>query len=160
MKTKAKTEVTAEPGRQELFVARDFDASREMLFRAHIDPKLFARWFGCREMTTVIDYFEASNGGRFRYLQSLPGHGEFASRGVFHEVAASERIVRTLEFEGRPGHVLLETVRFEALPGNRTRVITQSVFQSVEDRDGMLQAGVEKGAGEAFERLEEVLRNP
>ncbi|HIH44786.1 MAG TPA: hypothetical protein HA257_06885 [Candidatus Methanoperedenaceae archaeon] len=70
-----------------------------------------------------------------------------------------ERIIGTFEFEGLPerGHAILQTVRFEALTGGRTRVISQSVFQSVADRDGMLQSCMEIGVNEGYERLDELL---
>ncbi len=76
-----------------------------------------------------------------------------------HEVLAPERIIGTFEFEGLPekGHVILGTVKFEVLPGNRTRLTSQSVFQSVADRDGMLQSGMERGVNEGYERLDELL---
>ncbi len=76
-----------------------------------------------------------------------------------HEVLPNERIIGTFEFDGLPeaGHVILETTRFESLPGGRTRVHSQSVFQSVEDRDGMVQSGMEHGVVEGYERLDEIL---
>ena len=76
-----------------------------------------------------------------------------------HEVLAPERIISTFEFEGLPekGHVILGTLKFEALPGNRTRLTSQSVFQSVADRDGMVQAGMERGVNDGYERLDELL---
>jgi uncharacterized protein YndB with AHSA1/START domain len=55
------------------------------------------------------------------------------------------------------GHVSLETARFEELPGGRTKLTVQSVFQTVADRDGMSAAGMEKGVSEGFERLDELL---
>jgi len=78
---------------------------------------------------------------------------------VNHEVAAPERIIGTFEYEGKPdkGHVMLETVKFEPLPGGRTKVTTQSVFQSVADRDGMIQSGMQHGVTDSHERLEEIL---
>jgi uncharacterized protein YndB with AHSA1/START domain len=74
-------------------------------------------------------------------------------------VTAPERIIGTFEFEGLPesGHVILETTKFEALPGGRTRVTTHSVYQSIEDRDGMIAAGMESGVVDGFERLDEIL---
>jgi hypothetical protein len=79
--------------------------------------------------------------------------------GSFHEVAGPERLIQTFEYEGLPekGHVALETSRFEALPGNRTRVVIHSVFQSVADRDGMMMSGAETGVREGHERLDELL---
>jgi uncharacterized protein YndB with AHSA1/START domain len=77
---------------------------------------------------------------------------------VFHEVSP-ERVIQTFEFEGLPdsGHVTLETMKLEALPNGRTKLTAQSVFQSVSDRDGMIQAGMESGVNEGYERLDEIL---
>ena len=70
-----------------------------------------------------------------------------------------ERIIGTFEFDGLPerGHVILGTTRFEELPGGRTRLVHQSVFQSVADRDGMIQSGMERGVDEGYEKLDAVL---
>jgi uncharacterized protein YndB with AHSA1/START domain len=78
---------------------------------------------------------------------------------VNHKVLAPERIIGTFEFEGLPetGHVILETARFEELPGDRTKLTSQSVFQSVEDRDGMLQSGMDEGVTDSYNRLDELL---
>lgn len=76
-----------------------------------------------------------------------------------HEVTAPERIIGTFEFEGLPekGHVLLQTAKFVAMPGNRTKLESQSVFQSVADRDGMLQSDMEEGVNDSYDRLDELL---
>jgi uncharacterized protein YndB with AHSA1/START domain len=68
-----------------------------------------------------------------------------------------ELLVQTFEFDGYPGHVSLESARFEALDGGRTRVTTHAVYQSVEDRDGMVASGMEGGLTEGYERLDELL---
>jgi uncharacterized protein YndB with AHSA1/START domain len=151
-------EIIAPPGKQEIFLIREFNAPRDLVFRTHTDPALFVRWFGCREMTTVIDQFNVKSGERYRYLQKSKSRGTLAFHGVYHEVASPERIVKTLEFEGNAGHAVLETARFETLPGDRTRVTTQSVFQTVAERDALLEAGVKKGAAETFDRLDELLQ--
>ncbi|MEW6401204.1 MAG: SRPBCC family protein [Chloroflexota bacterium] len=157
--SKNKTTIAAEPGKQELFITREFDAPRDLVFRAYTDPKIYAQWLGPRSLTTTFEVFEPVSGGRWRFIQKDPDGNEFAFHGVTHEVTPLERIIGTFEFEGMPesGHVLLETTKFESLPGNRTRVTSQSVFQSVEDRDGMVSAGMETGVVEGYERLDEIL---
>ena len=97
----------------------------------------------------------AGHGGTFKKDQD---GNEYAFHGVNHEVTP-ERIISTFEFEGLPeeGHVILETTRFEALPNGKTKLTSQSVFQAVEDRDGMLQSGMEEGVNESYERLDELL---
>ena len=151
--------LTAEPGKQELFVTREFDAPRELVFKAFTDPELYVQWLGPRDLTTTLETFEPRSGGRWRYIQKDKDGNEFAFHGVNHEVLAPERIIGTFEFEGLPesGHVLLETITFEELPSGRTRMTGQSVFQSVEDRDGMVQSGMEGGAEDSYERLDELL---
>jgi len=156
--TKNQTKVTAEPGKQEVFITREFEAPRELVFKAFTDPKLIVQWLGPRELTMRVDQFDPRSGGSYRYIHSDKNGNEFGFHGVCHDVTAPERIIQTFEFEGlpEPGHVVLETTRLEALPGGRTKVTIQSVFQSVADRDGMLQADMERGVRESHERLDEL----
>ena len=153
-----KTTITAKPGKQELFITREFDAPRELVFQAHTDPNLFVQWLGPRGLTTTLEIFEPVSGGRWRFTQKDKDGNEYGFHGVFHEVSP-ERMIQTFEFEGLPesGHVTLETMTLEALPDGRTRLMAQSVFQSVSDRDGMVQSGMESGVNEGYERLVEIL---
>jgi uncharacterized protein YndB with AHSA1/START domain len=154
-----KTKVSAEPGRQELFITREFDAPRELVFKAHADPVLFAQWIGPRRFTTTLLKFEPRSGGMWRYVSKDKDGNEYAFHGVYHEVLAPERLIDTFEFEGLPekGHVSLETLRLEELPGGRTKLTIQVVFQSLADRDGMLQGGMEEGLNDSHDRLGELL---
>jgi uncharacterized protein YndB with AHSA1/START domain len=157
--SKNKTIITAEPGKQELFVIREFEAPRELVFKAYTDPDIYVRWLGPRGMIMTLETFEPVSGGRWRFIQKDQDDNEYAFHGVHHDVSAPERIISTFEFEGlpEPGHVILETTRFEDLPGDRTRVTSQSVYQSVEDRDGMIAAGMESGTVDSYDRLDEIL---
>lgn len=156
---KNKTTITAEPGKQELFITREFDAPRELVFKAFTDPKLYVQWLGPRGFTTTLETFEPRSGGSWRFIQKDESGNEYAFHGVNHEVLPPERTIDTFEFEGLPekGHVLLETSRFEELPNNRTKLVSQSVFQSVADRDGMLQSGMEEGVNDSYDSLDELL---
>jgi uncharacterized protein YndB with AHSA1/START domain len=159
MKLMNKTIITAEPGKQELFITREFDYPRELVFKAYTDPKLYVQWLGPRGLTMTLEKFEPRSGGEYRYIHSDQNGNAYAFHGVYHEVAAPERIINTFEYEGLPenGHVNLETAVFEELPGGRTRLVAQAVYQSVTDRDGQMQAGMERGVVEGFERLDELL---
>jgi uncharacterized protein YndB with AHSA1/START domain len=143
----------------ELTITRIFNAHRELVFKVFTDPKLYTQWLGPRDLKMTLETFEPRNGGSWRYIQKDEEGNEFAFHGVNHEVLAPERIIGTFEFEGLPekGHVILDTAKFEALPDNRTRLTSQSVFQSVEDRDGMLQSGMEDGVNDSYDRLDELL---
>jgi uncharacterized protein YndB with AHSA1/START domain len=156
--SKNQTKITAEPGMQELFITREFDAPRRLVFKAHTDADLYAQWLGPHGYKMTLETFKPESGGQYRYTHLDKDGNAYAFRGVFHEISEG-LIIQTFEFEGLPekGHVTLDTMRLEELPGNRTRITIQSVFQSVEDRDGMVQAGMETGVNEGYERLDELL---
>ncbi|HNB51128.1 MAG TPA: SRPBCC family protein [Anaerolineales bacterium] len=158
--SKNPTTVIAEPGKQELFITREFDAPRELVFRAHTDPDLYAKWLGPRGYEMVLETFEPVSGGRYRYLHKDQAGNEYGFHGVFHEMSES-LMIQTFEFEGLPekGHVILDTMRLENLPGGRTKIVIQSVYQSVADRDGMVQSGMEHGVREGYERLDELIES-
>ena len=154
-----KTEITAEPGKQEILIEREFDAPKETIFKAFTDPELYVQWLGPRGLTMTLETFEPRDGGSWRYIQKDDEGNEFAFHGVNHEVTAPERIIGTFEWEGLPerGHVILQTALFEKLPGNRTKLKQQSVFQTVMDRDGMMQTGMDEGVEDSYQRLDELL---
>jgi len=159
MSLKNKTTIIGEPGKQELYIIREFDAPRELVFKAFTDPDLLVQWIGPKGFKMKIDYYNPRSSGSYRYIHTDPDGNAYGFHGTIHELKAPERAIQTFEFEGLPeaGHVALETARFEALSGNRTKVTVQSVFQSVADRDGMLQSGMEKGVTEGHNTLDELL---
>ena len=160
MSTTAKNKLTviAEPGKQEIFITREFDAPRELVYKAHIDPKLYVQWLGPHGYEMILEEFEPVNGGKYRYIQKDKDGTEYGFHGTFHEMSI-DNMVQTFEFEGYPGHVSLDCMTLEELPGDRTRATIHSIFQSVSDRDGRIQNGMEKGVREGYERLDERLAN-
>ncbi|SEI46085.1 Uncharacterized conserved protein YndB, AHSA1/START domain [Dyadobacter sp. SG02] len=161
MATKNETKIIVEPGKQELFIIREFEAPRDIVFRAFSEEDLLTQWAaGPNDMTVHYEKFQPYAGGSYRFINTIPGNPmEFAFHGVCHEHTAPERIIQTFEFEGLPekGHVILETSRFEDLPDGRTRLTVQSVFQSVADRDGMVQSGMGRGVTDSYARLDALL---
>ncbi|MEZ0069352.1 uncharacterized protein YndB with AHSA1/START domain [Streptacidiphilus sp. MAP12-20] len=153
----SKTQITAEPGVPLIVMECEFDAPRDLVFRAYIEPDLMARWVGPRYLTTTVDRWEARDGGRWRFVQQAPDGSEYGFHGVFHGDASPQETVRTFEFEGVPGHVALETLTMTELEGGRTRVRTLSCFQAVQDRDAAIASGMESGVREGEERLRELL---
>ena len=157
MKPKYPTTVKAEPGKQELFIYREFDAPRDLVFKAFIDPKLFVKWIGPNDLVMTLEKFEPKSGGAWAYTHADKDGNKFSFFGCFHEVIKNERMTQTFEFAGFPGHVSLETALFEELPGKRTMLTMHSVFQSLAARDGMVQSGMEGGITEGFAKLDVVL---
>jgi uncharacterized protein YndB with AHSA1/START domain len=152
-----KPRIVAEPGIPQILMTTEFDAPRELLLRAFTDPDLIVQWLGPRRLKMTIDEHDPRDGGRWRYVHHDAGGNAFGFHGVFHGTPSLDGIVRTFEFEGMPGHVSLETVTFEERSGG-TLLRENSVFLSVEDRDGMIGSGMEEGANDSMERLEELVR--
>jgi uncharacterized protein YndB with AHSA1/START domain len=152
----SKTAITAEPGIPMIIVTREFDAPRDLVFRAHTDPDLLVQWLGPRDLTTTIDRYEARNGGTWRYLQTDAEGNTYGFHGVFHGEPSPDGIVQTFEFEGASGHVCLQTATLTER-GGKTLVRTVSAFQSVQDRDAMVASGMERGVHDSGERLAELL---
>jgi uncharacterized protein YndB with AHSA1/START domain len=152
----SETTITAEPGIPQVVIAREFDAPRELVFRAHVEPQLLAQWLGPRELTMTVDHYEVRNGGTWRYVHEDAEGNAYGFHGVFHGTPSPDAIVQTFEYEGAPGHVKLDTTTLEEREG-KTLLRTVSSFQSVQDRDEMVAAGMEHGVRDGIERLEELL---
>jgi len=150
-----KTEIKAEPGKQALFIIREFEAPRELLFRAYTEADLYEKWVGPKGMKMWVERMDAVEGGSFKFVHERDGN-QYTFFGVYHEVTKPERIIGTFEFDGLPerGHVIMGTTKFEELPNGRSRMVHQSVFQSVEDRDGMIASGMERGVNDGYEKLD------
>lgn len=158
---KNKLQIIAEKGKQECFIIREFDFPREMVFRAFSDPGIFVQFWGPDNVKTNLDYYHFKTGGSYRYTNTDEQGNEIcAFSGVIHEVTAPERVIQTSEFENLPekGHVVLEAILFEELPGDRTKLTFHDVCRSVADRDAMIMSGMDSGLSEGFNRLDKLLQ--
>ncbi len=153
----AQATIEADPDVPIIRITRDFAGTPEQLFKAHTDPDLFARWVGPRNITTKIDYWDARDGGSWRFL-GVRGDEEFAFRGCFHTVSP-RKIVQTFTWEGMPDAVSLETHRFEDLGDGRTRLVVESLCDSFEGRDGWLASGMEVGVDEGYAKLDALIED-
>jgi uncharacterized protein YndB with AHSA1/START domain len=146
--------IEADPVVPIIRMTRDFDATPAELLRAHTDPEMFARWVGPDGMETEILDWDATTGGRWRYVARHGSDGdEYAFHGCFHEVGG-DRIVQTFTFDGQPDDVALETLRFEDLGDGRTRLHAQSLVDSFEGRDQWLASGMETGVEQGYAKLD------
>ena len=157
MASKGKYELTiSTPSDLEIVMTRDFDAPRDLVFKAYTDPEVIPKWWGWRDSVTIVDKMDVKPGGQWRYVGRGPDGTEYAFRGEFREIVPPERLSYTFEYEGMPGHICVETITFEETDG-KTTLTNISLYDSVEDRDGMLASGMEEGAAESLDRLEEYL---
>ncbi|MFL5682096.1 MAG: SRPBCC family protein [Chloroflexota bacterium] len=151
-----KTQIDAPAGVPFIDITREFDAPRDLVFRAYSDPELIVQWLGPRKYTMDLESWEPRDGGTWRYTHSDDQGNSYGFHGVFHGDQTPDGMVQTFEFEGWPGHVSLESIAFEER-GGKTLIRNHSVYQSVADRDGMIESGMEDGMNEGFDRLDELL---
>jgi uncharacterized protein YndB with AHSA1/START domain len=149
-------QISAEPGVPQILTTRAFQAPLDLVYRAFTEPDLLVQWLGPRKYTMTIDRFDLRDGGTWRYVHADDDGNAWGFHGVFHGTASPDGIVQTFEFEGAPGNVQMDTVTFEEHDGSTT-VRTNSVFQSVEARNAMVDSGMADGMSEGYDRLDEVL---
>jgi uncharacterized protein YndB with AHSA1/START domain len=137
-------------------IVREFDATPDRVYRAHVDPDLAMAWLGPRDIASRVDHWDARTGGSWRYVSGRREE-EFAFYGSFHELRPGERIVQTFTYEGVPDSVALEVLTLEPLDGGRTRLRAVSVVETVEGRDAFVASGMETGVVEGYEQLDELL---
>jgi uncharacterized protein YndB with AHSA1/START domain len=144
-------------GDTEIHMTRVFDAPRDLVFEAHSSCEHMQNWWGPRRYEFASCDIDFRPGGTWRIVhRDLEGQEDQGFHGEFREIVRPERIVWTFEWEGLPGHVSVETLTLEERDG-KTTVTAVSLYDSQEDRDGMLQSGMETGAAESYDRLDEYL---
>lgn len=147
-----RTTLFAARGGKEVVMSRVFAASRERLWNAMTDPEAVPKWWGPAALKTAVEKMDFRVGGGWRFTQRAPDGSEFAFFGTYREIVPMEKIVETFEFEPMAGHVVVNTMTLEDVDGG-TRMTVLSTYASREDRDGMVQAGMETGQREGWERL-------
>jgi uncharacterized protein YndB with AHSA1/START domain len=142
------------PSDLEIVMTRVFDAPRALVFEAHSKCEHLTKWWG--RGNPLDCELEFRPGGRYRFVEHAPDGSTHAFRGEYREIEVPSRIVYTFEYEGMPGHVCVDHLVFEERDG-KTTLTNTTTFESVEDRDGMLQSGMEVGAAQSLDKLEELL---
>jgi uncharacterized protein YndB with AHSA1/START domain len=155
LKERAAPATISTPSDREVHIERIFNAPRDRVWRAFTEPDLLKQWWG-RGNKLVIERMEVEPGGHWRFVEHGP-EGVHGFEGRYREVKPQERLVYTFEWDGMPGYVLVDTATFEDLGDGTTKVVTQSLFHTTEERDGMLQSGMEQGLNESYAALDKLL---
>jgi uncharacterized protein YndB with AHSA1/START domain len=150
------TQIDAPAGVPFIDITREFDAPRDLVFKAYTDPELLVQWLGPRKYKMTLESWDVRDGGKWRYLHSDEAGNAYGFHGVFHGDQSPDGMVQTFEFEGWPGHVSLESLTFEEKDG-KTILHNHSVYQTIEARDGMIESGMESGVNDGYDRLDELL---
>lgn len=151
----AGTSKVTTPKPREIHVERVFNAPREHVWRAMTEPDLLAQWWG-RGNPLTVERMEVERGGHWRFVEHS-ADGDHGFEGRFREVVPPERLSMTFEWDGMPGYTVLNTMTLADLGDGRTKLDAVSLFFTEEERDGMIQSGMEEGMNESYAALDRVL---
>ncbi len=144
------------PSDRELVLTRVFDAPRLLVFEAWTKPEHLMRWYGCRITRLLACDIDLRPGGSYRFVMRIADGEQHTMSGVYREIVPPARLVYTERFNDNPDKEALVTFTLSERNG-RTTMTSTIRYRSAEDRDAVLKFGVEKGAVETLDRLEEYL---
>ncbi|HMK94907.1 MAG TPA: SRPBCC domain-containing protein [Candidatus Limnocylindrales bacterium] len=154
MTEKALTSFVVAREKKQVTMTRIFNAPRELVFKICKDIKLIPQWWGNRDRTLAVDKMDFKPGGAWRYIQKDDSGSEYVFSGPYREIVLPERIVST--YKAPSGQELIKTYVFEE-KNERTKLSDIRAFQTVEDLEGTLKAGMELGMRASMERLAELV---
>jgi uncharacterized protein YndB with AHSA1/START domain len=150
-----KTKVNAGEGRQDLLITREFDLPLQLLFKAYAEPEIIEQW-----MTSKVIKLESKKNGSYQ-LEKTDDKGNivFQANGVIHEFIPDQKITRTFEMANTPFGVQLEVYEFEKLSNDKSKLTMHVIYESVAQRDQVLQMPFAQGLNWAHNRIQEVMNN-
>jgi len=147
-----KTKISAEGGKQELVITREFDLPLELLFKAYADADIVEQWMG-----TKVLKLENKKHGSYQFETTDPKGNKHRFNGTIHEFSPNQKITRTFEMENTPFGVQLEFLEFERLTDNTSKLKIHTVFRSAAQRDQILQLPFAQGINMAHNRLQDIV---
>ena len=148
-----KTKITAEDGKQELTITREFDLPIELLFKAYAEPEIVAQWMG-----TKVLKLESKKHGSYQFETTDPKGNKYGFNGVIHEFSVNKKITRTFEMENTPYGIQLEIYEFEQLTSDTSKLNMHVIYESIAQRDQVLKLPFAQGINMAHNRLQDIIK--
>ncbi len=143
------------PTDEQILITREFNAPRDLVYRAYTEPELVQRWWTAKRGRMTTCEIDLRVGGAWRYVMVTPDGMDVAFHGEYREIVPNERIVSTEVYEGMPDAEALDTVTFAEAAGRTTLSILVQHSRK-EHRDGHIESGMEDGLQDALDLLEQV----
>ncbi len=144
------------PAPCEIHFHRVFDAPRQLVYEAMTTPALVRRWWGKRDTEMTVCEIDLRVGGKWRFGLRTPEGFEVVFHGEYVELSPPDRTVHTESFEPHPEVSTIVTTLTEH--GGKTTMVAVATYPSQEVRDLVLGSGMESGAAESYDRMEELVR--
>jgi uncharacterized protein YndB with AHSA1/START domain len=153
--TSSGTATVTLPGDDQILITREFDAPKDLVYKAYTTPDLVRRWWSGERGEMTLCEIDLRVGGMWRYVMIATGGHEVAFHGEYRDIVPNERIVTTEVYEGMPDAEAVDYVTFDEVDG-RTTLSVLVQHTSKDDRDAHINSGMEVGMQEAMDRLEQV----
>ena len=147
-----KTKITAEDGKQELVITREFDLPLELLFKAYAEPEIIEQWMG-----TKVLKLENKKHGCYQFETTDAKGNKYGFNGVIHEFIPNRKITRTFEMANTPFGVQLEFYEFVQLRDDTSKLNMHVIYESVAQRDQVLQLPFAQGINMAHNRIQDIV---
>jgi uncharacterized protein YndB with AHSA1/START domain len=144
-----KTHIKAEASKHDLLITREFDLPLALLFKAYGDPEIVEQWMG-----TKVLKLENKQHGSYQFETTDPQGNKYGFHGVIHAFTQNEKITRTFEMAHTPYGVQLECLRFEKLTDDTSKLEMHVIYESIAQRDQVLQLPFAQGINMAHNRLQ------
>ena len=142
-------------------LSRVVDAPRNTVWKAWVDARQLALWWGPKQFTNPVCELDLRRGGRIRIVMKAPDGTEYPMSGVFQEIVPRERLVFTAAAEDANGAVHLEcdtTVTFADQRG-KTKVTVKVIGVGRSPAAPTMLGGMKEGWTQSFVRMAELLEN-
>jgi uncharacterized protein YndB with AHSA1/START domain len=143
------------PADEQILITREFDAPKELVYKAFTTPELVKRWWHAKRGEMTVAEIDLRVGGKWRYVMVADGGIEVGFHGEYREIVPNERIVSTEIYEGYPDEEAVNTATFTEVDGRTTLEILVQ-HSSKEARDAHIDSGMEAGLQDALDLLEQV----
>ena len=157
----AESSAPTEHSEWDLVITRVFDAPRELVFNAWIDPKHVARWWGPKGFTNPVCEVDARVGGAMRIHMRAPDGVVYPMSGTFEEITPPERLVfvsSALDGNGKSMFDVLTTVAFADQHGKTALTMQARVIKATAHAPQYLK-GMRAGWTQSLDRLGDHLRS-
>jgi uncharacterized protein YndB with AHSA1/START domain len=136
------TRITAEKGKQDIWIERRFKATKELVFRLLTEAEFIEAW---QNLNFKFKTYDCRDGGSYESSHTAVDGKEYGFKGVFHEIIPNERIIKTSEFLGLPFKVLptLEIHSLKETESDCTELTLQIICNNEEVRDAMVLHGMQ-----------------
>lgn len=145
-------------GDRQIVMTRGFAAPPSLVFDALVMPSLLLQWMHGPAGWRMVDCdFDATEGGRYRYVWRGPNGQSMTAKGVVRQIIRPTRLVTVELFDDNwtGGEV---TAVFElTADGAGTLITNTATYPSRADRDAALASGMERGVDASYTHLDRLL---